>query len=259
MPGFVPVRSGSPTRTSWRDSAFTLIELLVVISIIALLVAILLPALQQARENSRRIACLANLRSLGQGVYIYAADFDGYIPNYVPGQQGHFWGGHYDLKRTNTEQPGEDWAGVGRLYVQNIVTAPGAFYCPSAEGKNSGVNSLTLGAQWPSSGDPDSASVIRSSYVYRDLYDSNRVLAQSYYPLNHADGRIDFLPSNIMMLIDNPIGTGSLTNTIHRSHPGGYNMVHVGGHGQFMPDPDGTMVYDFWQFWIDIWEPADTF
>jgi len=54
--------------------AFTLVELLVVISVIALLMAILLPALGAARERGRRAVCMANLRTLGQAVIIYAND-----------------------------------------------------------------------------------------------------------------------------------------------------------------------------------------
>ena len=54
-----------------RRSAFTLVELLVVVSIISLLISILLPALRNAREQSKAVVCLANLKRLGTGVALY--------------------------------------------------------------------------------------------------------------------------------------------------------------------------------------------
>lgn len=63
-----------------KQNAFTLIELLVVISIIALLISILLPALRSAREAAMMVKCLSNQRSTALSINMYYSDFKDFIP-----------------------------------------------------------------------------------------------------------------------------------------------------------------------------------
>ena len=102
---------------------FTLVELLVVIGIIALLIAILLPALGKAREASQRTKCLSNLRQVGTMLQFYANEYKDQVPI---GRNTDGWGGYHIYVKG-----GDYYPVLGHLYLAGFMTTPEAFFCPT--------------------------------------------------------------------------------------------------------------------------------
>jgi prepilin-type processing-associated H-X9-DG protein/prepilin-type N-terminal cleavage/methylation domain-containing protein len=91
--------------------AFTLVELLVVIGIIAVLVGILLPALSRARQQANLITCQTHLRQIGQAIFIYVADNQGFLPY-------GYWNGTY-LTYTYDNTKANDWG----ILLSNLLSS----------------------------------------------------------------------------------------------------------------------------------------
>lgn len=108
-----------------KSRGFTLIELLVVVAIIAILAAMLLPALSQARERARQAVCMSNLKQIGLAITLYTQDFGEWLPPVKKDSSSPMWFGlinPYIAKETITAYLASPTAKV--------------FLCPSARIQN---------------------------------------------------------------------------------------------------------------------------
>jgi prepilin-type N-terminal cleavage/methylation domain-containing protein/prepilin-type processing-associated H-X9-DG protein len=115
-------------RRCWRRFGFTLIELLVVVAIIALLISILLPALNKARESAKTSVCASNVHQMMLAIHYYAEDHAGHLPWIRGSAASGYRNAPYDQFHQIL---------IMYPYIKDLKS----FICPSANGENS-VKSL---------------------------------------------------------------------------------------------------------------------
>ena len=212
-------------------NAFTLVESLVVIAIIALMMALLLPALRRARSDADTVICLSNLQQLGNAAALYTTQSQGYFPPAYYNPMNDFWYLKYTRLPDGQRQmaPGILWLGWKRSQLSDLLV----LQCPS------------LAAQFGS-------QTLYCGYNYNTSYIGHGSLEADPIPADVAAltapgrcalfgdggyyGGIDFFMRAPDLLVPRPEDEDSVSPVMRAAgtqayrHDGATNVVYCDGH-----------------------------
>jgi prepilin-type N-terminal cleavage/methylation domain-containing protein/prepilin-type processing-associated H-X9-DG protein len=235
----LPIRWGEGR--GHRRLGFTLIELLVVIAIIAILAALLLPALSNAKQRAYRVNCMSNLRQIGVSIHIYASDNKDFVPMH-PSAGNWIW----DVKRdtANALISGDATADLANRAKRKIVYCPGSLANVTADNDtlwSYGNDKVIIGYGWlgrrsngtdTMNGSADLAGGKRfvsktSSVVTNTVADTELVVDPT--PSIGNSGAIDFHSYNSGMGMNDLPHSGHMQN----NKPAGGNILFVDSHASW--------------------------
>ncbi|MCD4824185.1 MAG: type II secretion system GspH family protein [Phycisphaerae bacterium] len=246
-----------------KSKAFTLIELLVVIAIISLLVSILLPSLNRAKGQAKRVICANNMRNTAVGVATYSASYSRWLPPYRNGAEypyavGMMWAPYaaYDYR---SGRGGDDgWPlNLGIAYEAGAITEPSVFYCPSQTIEF--WQESFYPTPWGSGPNPDYATkMVRTSYMYNpNVGTGTKSDGDSYHKYKYE--KLSNFPGNKMLLSDIIYSNKDSGLGVIVAHGEcGWNVAFIDGHVDYVVSREAYNIMsegDTWNSW-DVYMDA---
>ena len=225
--------------------AFTLIELLVVIAIIAILAAMLLPALTRAKDKARKAQCMSNCRQIGAATMVYVSDFREYFP----------FGSRVTGPGLGSVDKPDGWPMLIMAYIQKLDpnAQPGVYLCPVEKAVVEGApfqlhfqaNRFVL-CDWDMDDPPlrPKTTDMPKPSIYWMLMEKG--------PWDMANVKPGGLSNPVLQSWNQPPGWPQ-----YRRHTGGMTSIAADGHAEFLLAPPYTPGRPAPSYWGELGDCSD--